>query len=149
MPHGPSAPPFGAPGLTAKETQLTRDFITDNHWVLERGITIPANAVDSLNTPTTKLRPGLALVRAEAGAAIGKFVPMGHADAPAAAAMKEAVILSYFVNMLDSAGVAEDKHVAGVKAGFVEDAKILFDGGAGAEITEFKLVLNNVHFEEV
>jgi len=82
MPHGLSAPPFGGPGLTAKEVQLTRDFITDNEFIRERGIIIPANALDSLNTPTTKLRPGLMLTRAEAGAAIGKYVPLGHGDAP-------------------------------------------------------------------
>ncbi|MCJ2530695.1 MAG: hypothetical protein LN413_00035 [Candidatus Thermoplasmatota archaeon] len=148
MPHGLSAPPFGAPGLTAKETQATRDFITDNHWVLERGILIDSASVDAGNTPTTKLRPGLALVRAEAGGAIGKYVPFDHTDAPAAAAMKDGVILSYFVNMLDAAGVVEDKLVAGVKAGFVDETKILYAGAIAADKDKLKAILKNVHFEE-
>lgn len=148
MPHGLSAPPFGAPGLTAVEAQLTRDFITDNHWILERGVVIPSDAVDSLNTPTTKLRAGLVLARAEAGTAIGKFVPYGHTDAPVANDIKRGAILSYFVNMFDSEGNPEEKFVAGVKAGFVDDSKLFWDGAIASWQTAMKAVLNNISFEE-
>ncbi len=148
MPHGVGSPPFGQPGITPLETQLSGDFLTDNEFIRERGIWIPADAEDSLNTPVTTLRAGLMLVRAEAGTEIGLYVPMTHADAPLAAAMKDAVILSYFVNMFGGGSVLEKKNVAAVKMGFGDLAKIFFDGAAAPEIDKAKLILTKVHFEE-
>jgi hypothetical protein len=148
MPHGLSAPPFGAPGITDQEVQLTRIFIQDNKFVLEKGIWIDSAAVDAGSTPTTKLRAGLVLARAEAGGAIGKYVPLDHADVPAANDIQEAVILSYYVNMFGPDGsTVEDKNVAGVRGGIVLDSQLLYSGADAATQQAIKDVLPLVHFE--
>ena len=148
MPHGLSAPPFGAPGITARESQATRNFMANHQWILERGFWIDSASVDAGNTPTTKLRAGLVLARAEAGGAIGKYVPLDHADVPAANDIKEAVLLSYFVNMFGPDGsTVEHKNVAGVVAGIVTDSQLLYSGADAATQLAIKAVLPLVHFE--
>ncbi len=148
MPHGLSAPPFGAPGLTPKETQATRNFLAQDHFVLEQGFWIDDASVDVDNTPTNKLQPGLAMVRVEAGANKNKYVPLDHADAPVTNDIKQTAILSYYVNLLDSTGVVEDKDAAGVIGGVVKLGQILFSGADANRQAAWKAVLPLVHFKE-
>lgn len=147
MPHGLSAPPYGAPGLTPKEIQATRDFMAQHIFILEKGIWIFSDSLDTGNAPTNKLRAGLVLVRSEAGPAQGFYVPFGHADAPVANDIKEAVLLSYFVNMLDAASIVENKNVSGVRGGIVTESKLLYLGADANEKQAVKDVLPLVHFE--
>lgn len=117
----------GLPGMTPRVDQTSRKFLTENNHVVRRGIKIPSTAVDSGNTPTTKLRAGLALVRVEAaGANLGTYVPVGHADAPVAADIEAAVLLMEDINMLGPDGAAEAKTATGLIHGFVDSTKVIF-----------------------
>ncbi len=142
--------PYGLPGKTAKRSHLSRKvLLNEEPFMLSASVLVPSNAVDSTNSPTTKLRPGLVLVKVvAAGATKDKYVPQGHADAPLAAVMVDAIILSDFIQMLDIDNVAQEQQVQGWIHAIVDDAKILHDGAAAPEIDKAREILAMVHFRK-
>lgn len=136
------------PGLGPEVTSTSRKFITNNSHLAERGIRIDDATQDIGNTPVTKLRGGLVLVRVEAaGANLGKYVHVTHADAPAAGDIAAAVILMQDINMFDRAGVVEDKVASGLIHGFVTEASVIFGTADVGIIDAVKEVLPLVQFE--
>lgn len=137
------------PGISAEVTQKQRRYKTvEDHQVLTP-IVIHKDTVDNQNAGnTTELRPGLTLVRIEAGGADQfKFVNPEHASAPVEASVVEAVILDEFVEMKDKAGAVKDQQASGLIHGFVDESKVLYGAGtAGAYKTKIKTVLKAVHF---
>ena len=146
------------PGLSAEVQTPTVSFLKHIDHVLENGIRIQKDTVDNSETLKTKLVAGEVLVRVEAGGNINKFVHnadtvaesgTAHADAPATADIKEAVILSQFVQMLGPDGVAVDRHASGVIHGIVDENKIDFGTADTARIAKIKAVMPLVKFEKL
>lgn len=140
------------PGLSAVSQQVARRFLNHDAHTLEKGVVIDSASVDSANTPTTTLRPGLVLVKVIAvGATQNMFVPVGHADAPAFAGSNildgGAVILTDFVKMLDDDGVATERGAKGIVHGWVEKGQIIYGTATGSEITELEDAMPLVLFE--
>lgn len=140
------------PGVSVKKTQAARRFLNHEAHIMTKGFIIPSDAVDSANTPTTTLRPGLVLVKViAAGANQNKFVPVGHADAPAFAGGNitpgRAVVLMDFVVMLDGDAVAQERGAHGLTHGWVEDGQIIYGTATGTEITELRDAMPLVLFE--
>jgi len=123
----PSQGNQGLPGLSTRVDQTSRKFLTDNNHKSERGMSLPSSVQDVGNTPVTKLRAGLVLVRVEAaGANLGKYVHVTHADAPAAVDIKSALLLMQDINMLGHDGAVEAKVASGLIHGFVDDTKLTY-----------------------
>lgn len=140
------------PGVSVKKTQVARRFLNQEAHIMTKGIIIPSDVVDAGGTPTTKLRPGLVLVKViAAGANQNKFVQVGHANAPAFAGGNitpgRAVILDDFVNMLDDDAVATERGAKGLVHGWVEDGQIVYGTATGSEITELRDAMPLVLFE--
>src|SRR5579872_4270321 len=70
------------PGQTPRVFQTQNNFLKSPDHYMTRGALVEATALDIGNTPTTKLRAGLVLVRVETGANAGQWVHLGHADDP-------------------------------------------------------------------
>ena len=137
------------PGISTRRDMIARTFLLNDNHVMEKGVIIDDVTQDIGNTPVTQLRPGLALVRVEAaGVNQGKYVHATHADAPAAANILNAVILSVAVNMLDEDAVLVDKGAKGVIHGHVDQDQVIFGVGAGAVLDAIVAALNLVNFED-
>lgn len=139
----------GLPGLTTKRSQQSRKvLVNEEHFMESSSVTVDSAAVDAAGVPTTTLRPGLILTRVIAGGNTGKYVPVDHADAPAATFHEEVIINTRFINMFGVDGVTvEDKQTNGWIHGIVDNAQIIFSGAGAAEITEIKGLLPMVHFK--
>jgi hypothetical protein len=115
-----------------------------DHFVT-KGILIEKDSVDATHVgKTTILRAGTVLLRG-AGTA-GKFVPAGHASAPANNAILEAVILAQTIEMRAKDGTKADKNASGYIHAFVKDASIFWVDEAGYK-TQMKAALPLVRFE--
>ncbi len=146
------------PGLTAEVQTPSVSFLKHIDHVLENGIRIQKDTLDQSETLKTKLVAGEVLVRVEAGGEKNKFVhnadtvteaANAHASAPATADIKEAVILSQFVQMLDASGTAVDRNASGVIHGIVDETKIDFGTADVARIAKIKAVMPLVKFEKL
>lgn len=114
------------PGISTPVEQEVNEFLKDNQHLKSIGIVIDAASVDPGHTGrTTVLRAGTLLMK---GAATnGKYVPAGHANAPASNAITGAVILEKFVDMRSKdPNVTADKSGRGVIHGFVDDSKLFY-----------------------
>ena len=134
------------PGQTPQVDMTTVDFLRDNNHFRTEGVRIHKDTVDSRSTLTFKLQGGLILVRVETGANKNMYVATDHADAPLAAAVKDAVILLESFSMKDRDGVVEDKTASGVVHGFVTDAKLNFTTVDATYIANIKAILTQVRF---
>lgn len=144
---GSGAGASGLPGMGTKVSPGTsREFLKEGQHFRTIGIRIDKDTEDADNSPVTKLRPGLVLVRVEDGVNAGKFVHVDHTDAPAAEDIKEACILYGDHDMLNPAGAVEDQQGAGVLHGIVEDAQILWGTDDALTIEAIKDILKLVHF---
>jgi len=135
------------PGLSDEVTQLSRTFLTDHNHLKVIGIRIHEDATDDGHTGKEfLLRPGLALVRCEAGDAAGMYVPADHADAPDAADVEKAVILMGFVDMRKRSDptAQENQQAQGLIHGFVDNAQIIYVDATYED--EIKGVLPMVEF---
>lgn len=141
------------PTVSVVKLQEARRFLNHEAHTMEKGVIIPGDAVDSGNAGKTNiLRPGLVLVKVIAvGANQNKFVPVGHANAPAFAGgdipQGAAVINIHFINMHDEDGVDTDRGVNGLIHGWVEDGQIIYGTSTGSEITELRDAMPLVLFE--
>jgi hypothetical protein len=138
------------PGVSAEVTMKQRRYksIEDHQALIP--IVIHKDTVDNQNAGnTTELRPGLTLVRIEAGGADQfKWVNPEHAAAPLEAAVIEACILNDFVEMKDRAGVVKDQQADGLIHGVVDDSKLLYGAGTAAPYkVKIRSVLKLVHFQ--
>lgn len=145
--HGNSS----TPGTTVRVTSQVRRFLEISEPVVKRGVSLDEASQDAANTPVTKLRPGLVVVKVvNGGANDGKYVPIGHADAPVANDIVSggagAVILSEFVNMLGEDGTVEDKWVQGYIACYPTEAQVIFGTADQATIDAIKAAMPNAHF---
>lgn len=137
------------PGVSAEVVQKQRRYKTHEDHQMVIPIVIKADTVDNQNAGnTTELRPGLVLVRVEAGGADQfKWVNPENAAAPLEAAVIEACILDEFVEMKDKAGAVKDQQASAVVHGMVDNSKLLFGAGTAAPyIAKLKSVLKLVHF---
>lgn len=104
------------PGFSAQTTETPSEFLKSDH-VMEVGIHIDSSARDSGNTPTTKLRPGLAL---------GKITASGkHKEYDPSASDGSEVCVGFLkdqVNVLDADGVATDEQGVLVFHGYVDES---------------------------
>lgn len=137
----------GLPGLGPKVEQESRAFLKDTTHIVRRGVRLDEDTEDTANTPVTKLRAGLVVVRVEAGANKNKYVSESHADAPLTASIVEAGILMQFINMKDRNDVLEDKTASVLIHGFVDNAQLLFGSADAARITALKDAMPLVKFE--
>jgi len=136
------------PGITARVDQVANNFLKNADHRMTRGITIDKDVVDSGNTPTTKLRAGLALVRVESGANKNKYVQVGHADDPGVGSRLYAVLLMKPVNMVGRDGsTTEDKSGEGLFHGAVDEEKVIFGTANPPDIDDIKGILDQVEFE--
>lgn len=143
---------FGRAGMRDKVTQESEEVRTDLMHFKTKGIVIASDTDDPRATGTGKLEPGLVLVRVEAGGGKqGKYVEFSNAGSPGAGSIEKAVILLDHVNLANPSDptVTEDKSVAGLLHGFVDDAKIEYDTVMAAEITELQDTLKLVEFEDL
>lgn len=127
------------PGITTPVEQEVNEFRVDTAHLKEIGIVIDSASVDAGHTgKTTILRAGTLLMK---GAATGgKFVPAGHANAPASNAITGAVILTKYVDMrTKDATVVADKPASGMIHGFVSDAKLFYVDAAYKTALQAKL----------
>lgn len=143
---------FGRAGMRDKVTQESVEVRTDlSHFKL-KGIVIASDTDDPRATGTGKLQPGLVLVRVEAGGGKqGKYVEFSNAGSPGATFIEKAVILLDHVNLAKPSDptVFEDKGVAGLLHGFVDNALLEFDTVVVGEIAELKAALKLVEFEDL
>lgn len=134
------------PGPTI-EQETFDPFLKQQDFIIRRGVVIEKDSEDAGHTDkVTKLRPGCVVVRVEAGGNKGKYVPVDHADAPAAASVQQAGILEGLVNMRkrDGSDAVEDQHALIVIGGVIdEDEIILVDP---LYIEEVKAALPLCHF---
>jgi 2-methylcitrate dehydratase PrpD len=116
------------PGQGTPVEQKSRIFQRDGGaWQRVEGVKVDSASVDAGNTGnTTKLRPGLVLLKT----AGGKYVPADHADAPAVGAVTLVGILHHYLDMRDKSLTAVDKPAAVLIAGFVTDAQIIYVDGS-------------------
>jgi hypothetical protein len=117
------------PGMGSVVEQKVREFKRDGGaWQRKEGVVVDKDSVDSGNTnDTTNLRPGLVLLLGSNG----RYVPADHADAPDAVDVVagEVVILDHFLELRDKSGTVVHKPAAGIIAGFVDDAQIIYVDG--------------------
>jgi hypothetical protein len=126
----------------------TRIFLLDDEHVKSKGIIIDDAVKDTANTPPEQLRAGLALVRVEgAGPNQGKYVTIGHADAPAAGSIVNAVLLQHHVDMRLPDATLVDKQGRGVYHAFVDESQVIMNTADGPTIDAIKAALNLVQFE--
>jgi len=113
------------PGIEAPVSQEVFEFLLDNDHLKSIGIVIDSASVDAGHTGRTQvLRAGTLLMT---GAATGgKYVPAGHANAPASNAILSAVILEKTVDMRTKPNSVADKSGRGVIHGFVKDASLFY-----------------------
>ena len=137
----------GMPGFSTRVDSDSREFRQKLHHFTEKGIQIHKDTQDTENSVVTKLRPGLALVRVEAGANAGLYVHAEHSDAPAAADVVDAVLLTVFLNMLGRDGAVENKSANGMDHGFVTEDQVLFGTDDASYIDAIKAALPLVKFE--
>lgn len=136
------------PGISTKVTSEARVFLRDDEHVKETGVLIASATKDTANTPPEQLRAGLALVRVEAaGANQGKYVSIGHADAPVAANILHARLLSKFTDMRLQDSTLADKLARGVIHGLVNESQVIFNTADVPTIDAIKAALNLVDFE--
>ncbi len=141
------------PGIDTTIFQQQNVFLKDPSHRMTRGITIDSATRDDLNTvspgATTKLRAGLALVRIETGAKKGKYTTLGSADDPGIGSRVQGVLLLEQVNILGRDMVTpEDTDAIGLFHGQVDEAKVLFNGAGGGDVTDFKELMLLISFEE-
>lgn len=134
------------PGMGPKIEGASRTFLAHSFFQ-SRGIVIDKDTEDDANDPTTKLRPGLVLVKAIAGDAINKFVHSEHGDAPATNDITEAVILNgKYYSMLDKNGEVADQVGNGVWMGMADVDKVIFGTADAARIAALKAAMPGVTF---
>lgn len=141
---------IGLPGLSDEIAQEARIFLTDDDHVKGKGVRIGKDTDDEANVGKEhKLRPGLAVVRVEAGGATqGHYVDANHADAPNAASIVEAGLLMHGVDMRDREGSGrQDQPALVLKHGFVDVDKVDFGTADGPTIQAIKDALPLVQFE--
>lgn len=137
------------PGMGPKRELETVAFLLDNNHLMRRGIRIHKDTDDIVNVGKEfKLTAGLALVRVEVGANKDRYVDAGHADAPVAASVVEAVLLMESLSLHDADGVREDKAASGVIHGRVDETKVRFGTGDPTYINAIKAALKLVEFEK-
>lgn len=135
------------PGMGPEIVQPVRaPFLMNQEWFLMRGVLIDKNSVDVGNVGNTHtLRAGLVLVKVSVGANAGKFVPLDHADAPAAGDTdgdESFVILAKDVNLYGKDCELKDMSAPGVYAGIVDEAAVILSDEAYLEaVWDMKLVL--------
>ena len=136
------------PGLSTKLQAEARVFLRDDEHVKTTGVKIAAATKDTASTPPEQLRAGLALVRVEAaGPNQGKYVSIGHADAPAAVNILHARLLAKFTDMRLQDSTLVDKQAMGVIHGLVDESQVIFNTADGPTIDAIKAALNLVDFE--
>ncbi|HEV3027553.1 MAG TPA: hypothetical protein VG457_08275 [Planctomycetota bacterium] len=136
------------PGQTPRLFQTQNNFVKSPDHYMTRGALVEASAIDAGNTPTTKLRAGLVLVRVETGANAGQWVQLGHADDPGVGNRLWAIILFEAVNMLSRDMVTtEQKDVLGIVHGRVDNSKIIYGSVNPADIDDVQGILDQVYFE--
>lgn len=137
------------PGLSTRQFMESRTFLLNDTHVMTKGVQLDDAVQDVGNTPVEQLRAGLVLVRVEAaGVNQGKYVHVTHADAPAAANILNAVILSKFVDMRDENAALVDKQAMGVIHGHVDQDAVIFGTATQAIIDAVIAALNLVNFED-
>ncbi len=118
------------PGMGAVVEQQVRIYKRDgSKWERLESIEVDSASVDAGNTGnTTKLRPGLVLIKL---ASSSRYGPADHSDAPASSAVvaPNVVILDHFLDTRDKSGTAVNKMAAGLVAGFVTDAQVIYVDG--------------------
>lgn len=124
-------PEMGAdsfPGQTTPIEQQVRIFQRDGgKFERVEGVVVDAASVDAGNTGnTTKLRPGLVLLKTVGG----KYVPADHGSAPVVGAVTLVGILHHWLDMRDKSLTAVDKPAAVLIAGFVTDSQIIYVDGS-------------------
>jgi len=137
------------PGIGPLEQQTSRVFLSNDEHVVVQAVKIDDTTQDVGNSVVTKLRPGLALVRVEAaGANLGKYVHVTHADAPAAPDIIRAVLLLEPINMKAKDGsTLEDKTASGLIHGFVTESQVIFGTADAPTIDAIKDALSQVMFQ--
>ncbi len=133
------------PGPTAKRDMLGpfQPLLNVEH-VIETSGEVHADSVDVGHTDHTDvLRAGLLLFQVLTGAQKGQWVPEGHADAPAYAAVEHAAVLLETVNMADVvAADTEQKTVRLLVHGVVDEDKLWY--GTSNYLASFKSKCPNV-----
>ena len=121
------------PGMSAVEDQESREYRKIfNAGDIYDGIRIAVDTLDVENAGKTHiLRPGLVLIRVEAGGSAGKYVHATHASVPAHADIKDCVVLNEFVNMNET-GASAEKLAHGLVHGVVSESLLLW-GTADAD----------------
>lgn len=126
------------PGITTPVEQEVNEFLQDNDHLKVIGIVIDSASVDAGHTGrTTNLRAGTLLMTG-AGTG-GKYVPAGHASAPASNAILSAVILTKAVDMRTKDNSVADKSGQGLIHGFVTDSKLFYVDGTYKTALQAKL----------
>jgi hypothetical protein len=115
------------PGMGPVVVQTAALVLKNESWFITRGVVIPSDAEDAGNTPVTKLRAGLVLVRVEAGGDNqGKYVPVDHDDAPVHGAVAHAAILMKPVNMIGRDGsTVEEMSAPALIAGWIDEDHVI------------------------
>jgi len=138
------------PGMGTRIDQVGGGFLKNPTHYLARSIRIHKDTQDLGNTPVTKLRTGLVLVRVESGANKNLYVHIGHADDPGTGSRVKAVILETpIATMLDDtgAGTVENKAGRGVIHGQVDEAAVIFGTANAPDIDDVKGILDLIEFE--
>ncbi len=138
------------PGMGTRVDQVVAGFLKNPTHYFSRSIQIHADTQDVGNTPVTKLRAGLVLVRVETGANKNMYVHIGHADDPGTGSRVKAVILETPVaTMLDDtgAGTLENKSGRGIVHGQVIESDVIFGTANAPDIDDVKGILELVEFE--
>jgi hypothetical protein len=148
---GPTYPSVGNDGLPKIMTAIEGDarvFLNDDKHFQEKGVVVEKDSDDDLNTGKTyELRPGLVLLRAEAGVT-GKWVDESHANAPADGDIKEAGLLFHYLDMRAADGsTREDKSGSVIVHGRVKTSQCIFGNANAARIAAIKAAMKNVIFE--
>jgi hypothetical protein len=104
-------------------------FLKQQEFILRRDIVIEKDSEYAAGSPVTLLVPGLIMVRIETGTHKGKYVPAGHADAPAAGSVVQAGILELPVRMVkkDGSGDVEDQQGVIVIGGVIDEDALVTD----------------------
>lgn len=117
------------PGLGPLVEQQTVEFQEDIGHAAYDGVRIHKDTDDEGNVGSEhKLRPGLALVRIEAGGNAGMYADLDHADAPANADIKDVVILADWTDLKDKAGARQDVQAKVLIHGQVTNSKVVYNG---------------------
>lgn len=137
----------GLPGFSTEQVQTSKKLLLHPEHKMVEGVRIVDTTVDDDNTPETKLRAGLVLVRVEEGVHAGMYVNADHYDAPAAGDIEKAVILLDYVNMLNRAGDApEDKEAQGLIHGHVIEDEVIWGTDDAPTLAALRAAMANIIF---